>query len=609
MNTFMLSPKGIPFFPPMESSIYEQLNLINKTFGYSIEEKQGAFINTFVPLIKDGTLPFLKTALLPHQIRSVMAMILHFYQMSFGHMVEDQLLSGKLGILADSPGSGKTLTTLGYLSVLNNVAMRREIQETLGLKPIYPFAFRGDLNSNSNRIFSSHQIVRHSDISCANVVIVPPHLLDHWQQQIRTHTTFQPFIVDKPRVLRNRTTLDGVLNSPFVLTTSRMYREFHDWSINNFLQWNHVFIDEATTIVLPQNTVVPQFKFLWLITNEWTHFMFRNQYIYPHNLHHIKDRFQLHPDCNTWLADIYKNEVQVSTMVESGPFFKVLIPWTHPCRYSMVLRNRNTIHYPSVQEVSYDCAASYTLASLPKTIIGNNYAGLTHDKMPTLFKALGLSTYSQELILAHHGSRKTLIESNWNNECCICLEPTQTKTLVPCCMNMFCGACILRQILTQVQSQCPTCRSPLYLPSLLPIEDASGNQAPMLLTKQEQVIAYLRSRKDQSHILYTPFENTYYQISMDLTNAGLTCERLDTRIHQNNQVFDRFQKGITKIMFVSNADYIRGISLTKASSLLFFSDAPSYEKQQMLIHSVLRLNLQEQQQQQQLTVVRLKSVL
>ena len=96
---------------------------------------------------------------------------------------------------------------------------------------------------------------------------------------------------------------------------------------------------------------------------------------------------------------------------------------------------------------------------------------------------------------------------------------------------------------------------------------------------------------------------------MDLTNAGLTCERLDTRIHQNNQVFDRFQKGITKIMFVSNADYIRGISLTKASSLLFFSDAPSYEKQQMLIHSVLRLNLQEQQQQQQLTVVRLKSVL
>ena len=293
-------------------------------------------------------------------------------------------------------------------------------------------------------------------------------------------------------------------------------------------------------------------------------------------------------------------------MVESGPFFKPLLPWTHPCRYSMILRNKNTIHYPSVYEASYECAASYTLANLPKTIIGNNYAGLTHDKMPVLFKALGLSTYTQDLIMVHHGTRKELIESNWDNDCCICLEPTQTKTLVPCCMNMFCGACILRQILTQVQSPCPTCRQTLYLPSLLPIADASGMQPPVLLTKQEQVIAYLQKRKDQSHIVYTPFENTYYQICTDLTNAGLTSERLDGRIHQNNQVFDRFQKGITKILFVSNAELIRGISLTKASSLLFFSDPPSYEKQQMLIHSVLRLN---SQQQQQLTVVRLKSVL
>ena len=174
-------------------------------------------------------------------------------------------------------------------------------------------------------------------------------------------------------------------------------------------------------------------------------------------------------------------------------------------------------------------------------------------------------------------------------------------------MNFFCGACILRQILTQVQSPCPTCRSPLYLPSLLPIADASGSQAPLLLTKQEQVVAYLRTRKNECHILYTPFENTFYQISMDLMNAGLMSERLDGRIHQNNQVFDRFQKGITKVLFVSNMEFIRGISLTKASSVLFFSDPPSYEKQQMLIHSVLRLN--SQQPQQQLTVVRLKSVL
>ena len=171
-------------------------------------------------------------------------------------------------------------------------------------------------------------------------------------------------------------------------------------------------------------------------------------------------------------------------------------------------------------------------------------------------------------------------------------------------MNMFCGACILRQILTQVQSPCPTCRQTLYLPSLLPIADASGAQSPVLLTKQEQVIAYLRNRKEQSHIIYSPFENTYYQMSMELQKMGLTSERLDHRIPQNNHVFDRFQKGLTKVLFVSNTESIRGIGLTKASSLLFFSDPPSYEKQQMLLHSVQRIGAQKP-----LIVVRLKSVL
>jgi hypothetical protein len=40
----------------METPLYEQLNLINKAFGYSTEEKQGGFIEKFIPFIKDGGL-------------------------------------------------------------------------------------------------------------------------------------------------------------------------------------------------------------------------------------------------------------------------------------------------------------------------------------------------------------------------------------------------------------------------------------------------------------------------------------------------------------------------------------------------------------------------
>ena len=125
------------------------------------------------------------------------------------------------------------------------------------------------------------------------------------------------------------------------------------------------------------------------------------------------------------------------------------------------------------------------------------------------------------------------------------------------------------------------------------------------MTKQAQTLTYILNRKDKSHIIYTPFENTYYQLYMDLMAGGVSCERLDSHVPKNNRTFANFQNGTVKVLFVSNVDLIRGIELTKASSLIFFFDPPSYEKEQMLVHSVLRLG----QQQSHLTVVRLKSSL
>ena len=589
----------------METTLYEQLKLVNNIYAHSIEEKQSGLIGRLIPIINTAAMPNIKTALYPHQLRSVIGMAVHHYQMTHGLFVDDQLLSGKLGILADSPGSGKTYTILAYLGLLRNANLNREIRTALGMEYSNQTIHRGELNTHSNRFFSSHHLINSTDLSSVNVVIVPPHLLNHWQQEIQRHTSLQPFIVDKPRILRNRTTVDGVLNSSFVLTTSRFYKELYELSTQHQIRWDNLFIDEATSIVLPADKGPPQFQFLWLITNQWLNLMFRNQYIFPHNLNHIRDRFALHPDCASWLADIVEHEVQINAGLDSGPFYRNIIPWTHPSRYAMVLRNRNTIHYPSVHELSYECAASYTLANLPQSIIGNHYAGLTHEKIPKLFRSLGLATYTQEMILAHYPEKRELIEGKWNDECSICLEGTQQKTLLPCCMNMFCGACILRQILTQTHSQCPNCRTHLYLPSLLPIRDLSGNEEVELMTKQAQTLTYILNRKDKSHIIYTPFENTYYQLYMDLMAGGVSCERLDSHVPKNNRTFANFQNGTVKVLFVSNVDLIRGIELTKASSLIFFFDPPSYEKEQMLVHSVLRLG----QQQSHLTVVRLKSSL
>ena len=140
----------------METTLYEQLKLVNNIYAHSIEEKQSGLIGRLIPIINTAAMPNIKTALYPHQLRSVIGMAVHHYQMTHGLFVDDQLLSGKLGILADSPGSGKTYTILAYLGLLRNANLNREIRTALGMEYSNQTIHRGELNTHSNRFFSSH---------------------------------------------------------------------------------------------------------------------------------------------------------------------------------------------------------------------------------------------------------------------------------------------------------------------------------------------------------------------------------------------------------------------------------------------------------------------
>ena len=540
----------------------DPLSYIQRAYKHTIEYEDGS--HSYIHL------PHIRTPLYPHQIQIVQSMKAHKKRMLHGFIHENEKVRGKIGIVADKVGSGKTLSVLAYLS------LRDRIQPTLG-----------ELDPNSNRYFSSHQLPLKQDLSSVNVIVVPQYLLFQWEQEIAIHTkkSFRSLTISNRRILRNHSSPNLICASDCIITTNRMWREVYNFCQANSITWKNLFIDEATSIYMSPNDGIPSFEFLWLITSDWLSLQFRNMHVDLKSIEPEATAPTLY-HCNT----------------ESSAFYRQIIPWTHPFRYLFVLRNASTHPYPSLERSEIICRQQYTLLNLPPSILGTNYDGLTHSKMPALFGALGLRRQSIESLKQLFG-RSELLESKLEDDCCICLEHPQNTVVLPCCMNLFCGACILRQLI--MSGQCPTCRNPLTLQQLYPLRletDSSQNEI-IYRTKQEACLEYIQQNNHTNHsfIVYTHYENIYYQLQPILQQKGISCDSLDYNTSRMNHIVSSFNKGSLKVLFVSDISAIRGLTLSRATHLLLFSVIPSYESEQILLHSMLRLGSKEVKKVVQLT--------
>jgi SNF2-related domain/Zinc finger, C3HC4 type (RING finger) len=530
----------------------DPLSYIQRAYKHTIEYEDGSHSHMH--------LPHIRTELYPHQVHIVQSMKAHKKQMLNGFIHKNEKIRGKIGIIADDAGSGKTLSVLAYLS------LRDRIQPTLG-----------ELDPNSNRYFSSHQLPTKQDLSAVNVIIVPQYLFFQWEQEIAKHTksSFRTFPISSRRILRNHSSPHLICAADCIITTNRMWREVYDYCQVHSIGWRNIFIDEATSIFMSPNDGVPTFEFLWLITSDWLSLQFRNMHVDLKTIEPFTKTTGLY-HCNT----------------ESSAFYRQIIPWTHPARFLFVLRNGCAYPYPSIERSEIICRQQYTLLNLPPSVLGTNYDGLTHDKMPELFLGLGLRRQTITALKGQFG-RAELIDTKLSDDCSICLEQPQNTVILPCCMNLFCGACILRQLI--MSGQCPTCRNSLSLSQLHPIRsetDSSQNEI-IYRTKQETCLEYICQHSaidaSNSFIVYTHYENIYYQLLPILQQQGIVCDSLEYNSNRMSRVIASFNKGVINVLFISNINAVRGLTLSRATHLLLFSAIPSYESEQILLHSMQRL--------------------
>jgi hypothetical protein len=550
----------------MENGVlYEKLSILNNIYH-----------NTIIPSKTVTQSSVIKTQLFPHQTSMVNGMHLYRDKMIHGFLVENQAINGKVGIIGDPAGTGKTLSILAYLA--SHIAT-------------FP-RMTSELTHNSSKYFFSHDLYQLSD-TYTNLIIVPHSLFNQWKQEIVKHTIMTYVAIESKRCLKDESISKNIINSNFVLTTNKCYKFVQEYANQYGIQWNNIIIDEASSIYFNASDPQLRFQFLWLVTNNWIPLLFKNPSISKSSLYHIKDRVNIHPDLEKWLLD--NIDLHYNGLLASS-FLKEYLPFLHENRGLIVLRNSseliNSINLPPIINEVIQCRPNITLHSIISYYVTrNSEPKITSNKIIHLFQALDVDFKEVEDYVTYQPLRKhELIRRKYQeNECVICLESCEYPTIVNCCYNIYCGKCLLKNLV--ITHKCPTCREALLINNICCLQILIQNEI-ISKNKIDVCIDILNKNKTSKFIIYSSFSNIFYQLFEEIDKLGLKAERIDNGLFSLLKIVKNFNEGKTNVLFISNIEILRGLSLESISHLIFYHDQPVYELKQILIHSGQRIGRQ-----------------
>jgi hypothetical protein len=260
----------------------------------------------------------------------------------------------------------------------------------------------------------------------------------------------------------------------------------------------------------------------------------------------------------------------------------------------MVLRNSSReIHQrlclPSFQTSIIQCRPNVSLASLTTFYLTRHIEPIVHThQIPHLFQTLSVPFHTlTEYLTFHLPHKHPLIKRKMDdNECVICLERAEYPTIVSCCYHLYCGKCLLKSVL--MSGKCPTCRDQVTPARMNCFGAIHPSEQIQSKNKMEICLDLIRSHPSGRFLIYSVFDNVYYQLFEEIDRMGRKAERLENHHFSLLKTIRNFKYGATQILFVSNPELLRGLSFPFVTHLLFYHDLPSYEKKQLLVQSVHR---------------------
>jgi hypothetical protein len=236
----------------------------------------------------------------------------------------------------------------------------------------------------------------------------------------------------------------------------------------------------------------------WLITSRYRNITHANEQIHSHVIKQLPQEYidGLSDSVKKFVVGYIDQHPQLTLYkTASEVFFRPILANRHPSRGYFVVKT--------------DDAALDASLSLPRPIAQTILCKPQHARTMELLRNghiedAVLSIYPKTMTLQQivdtvdDNSRARVQE---NTSCSICYETADpiVPCIIPCCMNLFCGRCILTWF--DRNAKCPLCQAHVAPSSLIKIDTGVERKA-IQQTKYEHLIHLLRDKGDGQYILF-----------------------------------------------------------------------------------------------------------
>jgi hypothetical protein len=522
------------------------------------------------------------------------------------------------GIIADKTGSGKSYVILSM--ILLNKSL---IKDFRALRNIGNY-----INYNRKEEFN--------ECPC-NIIIIPHNIKQQWTAYVDKFciptNTLNYFLIDS-----NKTLLKCVDDWEtvykfyhIIFVTGSFYRQLEEFINLHRFKVSRIIFDEADTCRIPCCRKI-RAHFYWFITASYKNIVFPYRYGIWNRITRNRDILTNGIENNKFIKEIFKSNLSYSNddinkKILDGLIIKNIDSYvdasfnlpeinynTIICKEPVYLHlltgivSNNILQYLHAGDIkgAIDCVNKKNVNTEDNIInkILNDYRTKIYnieckintvnimsfdneqEKLEKLTKLQSeKKTISDKLHLLEERLRKD------SNNCIICYDNIQNKTITKCCNNSFCLECITEWF--KRNAVCPLCKNRIDFDSLYYINEDFMNicENEIIIddnqykyesfTKYENLIYILEnSSRNAKFLICSDYDNTFIELEDKLRKKNIEYDKIKGNSICNT--INRYKNNSLKVLLVNSKYYGSGMNLENTTDIILFHKLESEIEKQVI---------------------------
>jgi hypothetical protein len=511
----------------------------------------------------------IKLNLKPHQLASLYRLI--EIDKHCGFIDNDLQLKSNIGIFADLPGYGKTITFLSMIECLKE----EQVQWMPHIKSYtnngYGIIYIVDKKNSYNLI----------EIN-TTLIVVPDNLISHWQKHIDNYTILNYELVTKHNF--NKIIPDGY---DIILCPAKLYNSFIEKNMEYI--WNRVAFDEADSINIPNTIYIPS-RFIWIITATYENMSKRK------NNGFLRDLFK----CN-WINNNPINKYFYNVIVKCQEDFvkksfiipeltENIIECITP-EYISAIKNHittKTLEYINAGDLDNAIISLGGKIDTDRNIIVlitrniDNKIITLKAKLNTLEqldlsetekqeKRIKIQTKLTSLITRKQSLEDAILQVKKTN-CSICLDIFKLPTITPCCNNMFCVECLIQWI--KDNNTCPMCRNIINISQLHTITDninlCNTNKNTTSPDKLSALLKIIQDKPKGKFLVFSGHSQTFKLIESAFIKENIEYSALT--MAKTEKILEKFRAGQINVILLNAEHNGAGLEIPEATDVILYHE-------------------------------------